>query len=592
MNNITTTLGVQVMQMAFSWYDYMFFGLLLGVSVLIGLYFGCFGNQQSTQDEYLFASKRMKVFPVSISLIASHVSGIALLAIPADAYHHGANLAWILVAAPGVTWITAYVFLPIFYELKISSSYEYLEKRFDARTRTFASILFDISMFLYLPIVIYIPALAFSIVTGLNIHFISSIVCAVCIFYTTIGGVKAVIWSDTLQFIVTIGSTIAIFILGVKATNGFADIIDTSVKGHRLDLFDFNLDPTRRDGFWSVFFGYGTFWLFHGVANQSCVQKYLTVPTLKKGQMTVVIFFSGWIIITALSLFTGLIMYAKYENCDPFSAGTVKAPDGLLPYYVMDVAGHIPGLSGLFIAGIFSAALSTLSATLNCLAGTIYEDIICKVAKIEYNSKSGSGVLKIIVVVIGIGCTLMVVIIEKLGGLFALAQSFLGVTAGPLLSLFVMGALMPMINKKGAFYGAFVATLVQGVVAGLTQYYKAQGRLKYTPKPFNSDECPLLYTSNFENFNESQIFVDAEELPFYLFRITHYYYAAFSLIIAVVVAMIVSYFTKHDSKPVPRKLLSPIIRFLVNDCDLPTYGSIEKPFTDSVRVINEEETKI
>jgi hypothetical protein len=84
-------------------------------------------------------------------------------------------------------------------------------------------------------------------------------------------------------------------------------------------------------------------------------------------------------VVTSCSVFIGLTMYARYADCDPFTTGAVKKNDQLLPYFIMDVASHIPGLSGLFIAGIFCAALSTLSACLNCVAGTMYEDFVLKV---------------------------------------------------------------------------------------------------------------------------------------------------------------------------------------------------------------------
>lgn len=538
---------------------------------MIGLYFGFFGNQ-STSDEYLLGGKRMGLFPVGMSLVASHISGITLLAIPSDVYFYGGNMFWIQMAGPFVAAITAHVFLPVLFNNNVSSSYEYLEKRFDVKTRIFASFLFDLSMFFYLPIVIYIPALAFSTATGVEVNLIAPTVCAICIFYTTIGGAKAVIWSDTLQFSITIGSVIAIFILGVNSVDGFENIFDISGSGHRLDIFDFNIDPTRRDGFWSLFFGYGTFWLFHGVANQSCSQKYLSLPNYNKAKWSVYIFFGGMIALSGVCMFTGLIMYTKYSTCDPYSSGIVKASDGLLPYYVMDVAGHIPGLPGLFIAGIFCAALSTLSASLNCLAGTIYEDLICKFQGKEYNPKSGSGILKILVILIGIFCTVLVWVVQQLGGLFALAQSFLGIAAGPLLALFFMAALIPSINSTGAFYGSLIGMIIELTLAMITQYYKANGQLVYKTKPFSNLGCPSSYNSTMETF-DNQIYENSEDLPFFLFRITHYYYALCSLTISIVVALAVSYFTKKDSVRVRKELLSPILwKFIDKDDDLPVYG--------------------
>ncbi|RZC35326.1 SSF domain containing protein, partial [Asbolus verrucosus] len=214
----------------FSWYDYILFTVMLSFSALIGIYFGCFGSKQSTTNEYLMGGKTMKVLPIAVSLVASHISGITLLALPADVYRYGAAYWLGAFSMVLLCVITIYVYLPVFFNLQITSTYEYLERRFDNRTRLFASFLYALSVFLYLPIVVYIPALAFSagslgyllldsfnvlfVASGINVHSITPVVCGICIFYTTIGGLKAVVWTDTLQFTVTIAAIATVFMLG------------------------------------------------------------------------------------------------------------------------------------------------------------------------------------------------------------------------------------------------------------------------------------------------------------------------------------------------------------------------------------------
>jgi sodium-coupled monocarboxylate transporter 8/12 len=225
-------------KVSFSWYDYILFSVMLVFSALIGIYFGCFGSKQSTANEYLMGGKTMKVIPIAISLVASHTSGITLLALPADIYRYGAGY-WLGGFSMAILCvITVYVYLPVFYNLQIVSTYEYLERRFDNRTRLFASFLYAISVLLYLPIVVYIPALAFSAATGINVHFITPVVCGICIFYTTIGGLKAVVWTDTLQFTVTVGAIATVSVLGVKSAGGFMEVWNKALEGERLDIFE------------------------------------------------------------------------------------------------------------------------------------------------------------------------------------------------------------------------------------------------------------------------------------------------------------------------------------------------------------------
>jgi sodium-coupled monocarboxylate transporter 8/12 len=569
-------------KVSFSWYDYILFSVMLVFSALIGIYFGCFGSKQSTANEYLMGGKTMKVIPIAISLVASHTSGITLLALPADIYRYGAGY-WLGGFSMAILCvITVYVYLPVFYNLQIVSTYEYLERRFDNRTRLFASFLYAISVLLYLPIVVYIPALAFSAATGINVHFITPVVCGICIFYTTIGGLKAVVWTDTLQFTVTVGAIATVSVLGVKSAGGFMEVWNKALEGERLDIFDFDLDPTKRETFWIIVVGLTVHWMGHTSINQSCVQKFLAVPTFKASVMTVVYYSAGMTIMKTASVLTGFIMYAKYSDCDPFTTKQVTRNDQLLPYYVMDVAKNIPGLSGLFIAGITCAALSTLSATLNCLAGTLYEDFISKLVSKETSQKTVSNILKLIVIATGAVCTSLVLIIEHLGGLLKLAISLGGITNGPLLAMFTMGMLFPKANSKGAFYGAIGGLIFISALVIPAKYYESQGLFKYPPKPLSTNSCDFLNHSVLPNssFFESSNPVFESTTPVYawnetvtnksvpfqphvIFRISYYYYTLIGTIVSMILGLVISYMTNKDDPPVDKALISPVSYFLL-----------------------------
>lgn len=137
-----------------------------------------------------------------------------------------------------VSLIINHVYLPVFYNLQITSVYEYLEKRFDASTRKFASFLFTLGVFLYLPVVIYVPALAFSAATGINVYYVAPTLGSICIFYTTLGGLKAVVWTDTVQFVVTVGALFTVCVIGVQEVGGLERIWQISKEGKRLDIFE------------------------------------------------------------------------------------------------------------------------------------------------------------------------------------------------------------------------------------------------------------------------------------------------------------------------------------------------------------------
>lgn len=119
-------------------------------------------------------------------IIFSHISGITLLGVPSEVYQYGSQYAACVITSILSCFISAYVFLPIFFKLQLTSTFEYLEVRFSRRVRILCSLLFLISLMMYIPIVIYVPALAFSQVTDLSLHAITPVLCAVCILYTSI----------------------------------------------------------------------------------------------------------------------------------------------------------------------------------------------------------------------------------------------------------------------------------------------------------------------------------------------------------------------------------------------------------------------
>lgn len=550
---------VPAWKLGLSWYDYILFSLMLFISAVIGIYFGFFAKKQSTSKEYLMGGKEMKVLPIAISLVASHTSGITLMAVPADVYQYGAAYGLTVISMITTGFITVFVYLPVFYNLNITSTYEYLGLRFDERCRKCASGLFALSVFVFLPMVIYVPSLAFSAVSGVSVIKISIIICTVCVFYTTIGGLKAVVWTDAIQFTITIGASILVFFLGLKSVGGFGVMWQAALDSGRLDVFDFDPSMTKRESFWAIIVGFTLHWISHTSINQGCTQKFMAVPTYKKSARSVLYYCIGMCITKSLSVVTGLIIFAKYSQCDPMLTKQIEKKDQLLPYYVLDVAGHIPGLSGLFIAGIFSAALSTLSANLNSLSGTIYEDFLKNWLETHHSQKTATYILKLVVVFTGISCTAMIFVVQHLGGLLALSISLGSMAHGPLLGMFTLGVLFPRANKKGTFYGAITALCCMATIVLGSKYYTAQGTIKYSGKPTSAEGCLNIFNITTQ---ATPAHVPTTVPPF-IFSISFYWYTAIGAVITIVVGLIISYATLKDEKPVDRTLVSPVVRFLL-----------------------------
>lgn len=135
-------------------------------------------------------------------------------------------------------------------------------------------------------------------------------------------------------------------------------------------------DPTSRSSFWTVTIGLTSMWISTVGVSPECIQRFLSVPTYKDSMNIVWLFGIGHTIVKLLAVYCGVVIFARYETCDPVTIGAVAKDDQIFPYYVMDITRNIPGLPGLFVAGVFSAALSSMSSSLNVISGAIYGDFL------------------------------------------------------------------------------------------------------------------------------------------------------------------------------------------------------------------------
>uniref|UniRef100_A0A674D3D8 Solute carrier family 5 member 12 n=1 Tax=Salmo trutta TaxID=8032 RepID=A0A674D3D8_SALTR len=223
-----------------------------------------------------------------------------------------------------------------------------------------------------------------------------------------------------------------------------------------LNEYDYSLsfdpDPLRRHTFWTISIG-GTFtWLgIYGV-NQSTIQRCISCKTETHAKLALYFNLLGLLVILVCAVFSGLIMYAFYANCDPWTAQSVTAPDQLMPYFVMEILGDYPGLPGLFVACAFSGTLSTVAASINALATVTYEDFV-KQCCTNLSNKASGWISKGLCIVFGVACTTMAVAASYMGGIVQAALSIHGMCGGPMLGLFSLGIIFPWTNSMGAAGG-------------------------------------------------------------------------------------------------------------------------------------------
>ncbi|XP_062318599.1 sodium-coupled monocarboxylate transporter 2 [Osmerus eperlanus] len=441
--------------MNFQSWDYVVFACLFVVSSGIGVFFAVKERNKASSREFLVGGRQMTCGPVALSLTASFMSAVTVLGAPSDVYRFGASFVLFGVAYTLVVLATAELFVPVFYRSGITSTYEYLEMRFCRGVRLAATLIYILQTILYTGVVVYAPALALNQVTGFNLWGSIFATGIVCTFYCTLGGLKAVVWTDAFQMVVMVVGFLTVLIQGMLKAGGLGSVWEAAQKSNRLSVFDFDPDPLRRHTFWTVTIG-GTFtWLgIYGV-NQSTIQRCISCKTETHARLALYLNLLGLLIILVCAVLSGLIMYAFYADCDPWTAGFVTAPDQLMPYFVMDILGELPGLPGLFVACAFSGTLSTVAASINALATVTYEDFV-KQSCTNLSNSASAWISKGLCIVFGVVCTSMAVAASYMGGIVQAALSIHGMCGGPMLGLFSLGIVFPWTSSKGAAGGLMV----------------------------------------------------------------------------------------------------------------------------------------
>ncbi|CAG5100265.1 Similar to Slc5a12: Sodium-coupled monocarboxylate transporter 2 (Mus musculus) [Cotesia congregata] len=516
---------INFLDVKLSWTDYILFGTLLSMSVLIGGWFGLV-RKQTTTTEYNFGGKTMNYFPV-------HLSGIALVGVPAEIYQYGTHYLATIVSVILTGLVTVYICLPVFYHLQQPSVFGYLQLRFSRSTRLIYSFFYIITLFIYVPIVIYVPALGLAQVTKISIHVIAP------------GGLKAVVWTDTLQFTIVVVSIVAIFAIGVKTVGGFAEIFRVTDQGGRLIFLDLNPSPFVRNSFFATTLGMTLHFFAVMSVNQGAIQKLLSVPTEKNAAIATLIMSIMEIFMKILFVFIGLIIYTRYRNCDPVSTKIVDRSDQIFPFFVMEVTGHIPGLAGLFLTGLGSAALSTMSTNLNVISGIVYEDFIEPwIPDNAAKDANGTKIMKLLVVIAGFISIGLVFVVDGLGTVFQISISLRSVIDGPMVGIFFLGLMVPWVKTRGALIGTFVSFVFMLWYVGSSEYYKLKFKTFSDTLPISVEQCPYPLNNTVIHSSPSQNEIEENSIPL-IYQISFLYYTAIGFIVMCVVAISASFILKE-----------------------------------------------
>ena len=432
----------------------------LGLMVLIGYIFMKSESASST-DGYFRGGQRVPWWVAGLSIFATMLSAITFMAIPAKAYSDDMNYwigNWAIVAIVPVVVI---FYLPYFRKLNVTTAYEFLEQRFSVSSRLIASALFMLFHIGRVAIVLYLPALAISSVTDINIYVAILAIGILCIIYTVMGGIEAVVWTDALQAVVLLcGALICLFTIIFAVDGGVVGIFDIARQDSKLltaNWFSLDLSSSTTSGL-IIFLGFFFASLPSYTAGQDVVQRYVTTPDEKSAARSLWLNIPLALFGSVLFFSLGVALYVFYKTQPELLDVGLERNDGILPFFVLQ---NVPvGVAGLIVAGIFAASQSTISSSLNSVATAFVTDFYIR-WRPDTSDRHRLNVAKRVVIFLGFGGILLAAAVAATGmkSAFDAFNTFIGMALGPVGGMFFLGVFVKRAKGSSALIGAIVGFL-------------------------------------------------------------------------------------------------------------------------------------
>ena len=416
-----------------------------------------FYRRGTTSKEYFLGGRSMSWVPVGISIIAADLSAVTVMGTPAWAYEHNLELFMMGFGYPLMAPLIVYVFVPFYSRLNLYTAYEYLEKRFNLSVRVVTSVLFLILRGMHVAVVIYAPALVINLVTGLSVWQCILFMGLFTTFYTTLGGMKAVIWTDVIQFGTVSLGIILIFITAIShVEGGLTGAYHVASEAGRLKMFNFSTDPRALTSIWAVIVGGSLLSLAPLATDQAILQRLFTTRSTKDCNQSVIFQAILVIPITGLLYLAGTALFVFYRS-NPERLAGLNNVDAVMPLFAIR---ELPsGISGLIIASIFAASMAVMSAGINALTTATTVDFYQRLFRPNQTPEHYAAVGRIGTAVWGTAVTGLALLAPYLGELalgYSRVSSFI---SGPMLGIFLLAVLTRRTTAAGVLVGTLAGAL-------------------------------------------------------------------------------------------------------------------------------------
>ncbi|MFZ2339213.1 MAG: sodium/solute symporter [Bacteroidales bacterium] len=433
--------------------------LYFGVLVFMGWFFS---KRQKTSNDYFRGGGRVPWWVAGLSIFGTALSSITFMAIPAKAYATDWSYifmnAGIILVAP----LIVYLFIPFYRRLNLTTAYDYLEQRFNISTRLICSVSYILYQVGRMGIVILLPSIAINVVTGIDIFICIGLMGILSLVYTIMGGIEAVVWTDAMQVLVLLGgAVIAIVYMTANVDGGFSAIVTQGAADGKFNTASLSWD-LKNPTLWTVLIATLFSKTTEYGADQTMVQRYLTTRDVKTASRGVWMNAALTVPATLIFFIIGTCLYVFYKTNPGLLSSTITDGDAIFPWFIIN---SLPkGVSGLLIGGIFAAAMSTLSASMNSSATAYCVDIHFRFGLSRHNQLSVAKIATLIIGLIGVIFAFLMATWD-IASLWDEMQKIVGLVIGSMGGLFMMGLLTRRANGAGALVGLAGSIIVQIIVS-------------------------------------------------------------------------------------------------------------------------------
>lgn len=457
----------------------IFIVYLAGIVIFGSLFY----RKSKSAASFTLGNKNIPTWVISMSIFATFVSSISYLALPGQAYQSNWNPFVFSLSLPFATYMASRFFVPLYRSVNSPSAYTFLELRFGPWARVYASVMYLLTQLMRTGTILFLLALSLNVILGWNMV-ITIIITGLCVMiYAMLGGIQAVIWTDAIQGIILIaGAVICAGVLMFSMPEGASQIFRIAVENQKFSLGSFK--PVFTDSsFWVVLI-YGIFINLQNFGvDQNYIQRYMTAASNKQAKTSAIYGALMYIPVSMIFLFIGTALFAFYRvHTGILPAGT--PPDRVFPFYIIN---NLPaGLTGLLIAAIFAAGMSTISTSVNSSATVILNDYFKKTIARDYSEKIKLRILYLSTLIFSILSILIALAMINVQSALDTWWKLASIFSGGMLGLFLLGYFSKKVNNTSA---------VTGVIAGVIVI----GWMSLSPILFKSDTLQK-YASHFHSY--------------------------------------------------------------------------------------------